>query len=205
LTIYLAYLIISEAVPVLSGTFVFFYSTHEVYCWDVPAKPGNGTSSAAYIEIAMDWISFSIPVIPIITCCIISTTKIWLSRKIAASDNQLKDLKTRATITILIFTAAYIAFNIPIFIVELLRVLLFAHNESYPGRYFSNYFMYQYGWNISKMLLPAVNSALNPVIYFARMFRFRAWLLGFHTRVLQSVRSMRCRVVDHLVTQSHLQ
>ena len=201
LTLYLAYLIISEAVPVLCGTFKFIYTEQEMYCWDVPVNLGEESRMAAYIEIAMDWISFSIPVIPIITCCIISTTKIWFSRNISPSNSSLMDLKSRATTTIMIFTAAYIVFNLPIFIVQLLRVLLFAHNESYPGRYFSNYFMYQYGWNVSKALLPAVNSAVNPVIYFARMFKFREWLLRFHTKVLQS----ECITIDHVIESRNLE
>ena len=200
LILYLAYLIISEAVPVITGTFKFIYTKQEMYCWDIPANQGSGARTAAYIEIAMDWISFSIPVIPIITCCIISTTKILLSKKICASDTMLKDLKSRATITILVFTAAYIMFNIPIFILQLLRVLLFVHDESYPGRYFSNYFMFQYGWNIAKMLLPAINAAVNPIIYFCRMLRFRMWILKFHTRtvVLENTKT------DNRITESPL-
>ena len=198
LTVYLAYLIISEAVPVFCGTFKFIYTKQEVYCWDIPAHSGPEARTAKYIEIAMDWISFSIPVIPIITCCVVSTTKIWLSRRICASN---KDLKSRATITIMIFTAAYIVFNIPIFIVQLLRVLLFAHNEDYPGRYFSNYFMYQYGWNLAKMLLPTMNSAVNPIIYFTRMFKLRRWMLRvIKRRVLQS----ECTNIDPVVTVSRM-
>ena len=200
LILYLAYLIISEAVPVITGTFKFIYTKQEIYCWDIPASQGSRARTAAYIEIAMDWISFSIPVIPIITCCIISTTKILLSKKICASDTMLKDLKSRATITILVFTAAYILFNIPIFVIQLLRVLLFVHDESYPGRYFSNYFMYQYGWNIAKMLLPAINAAVNPIIYFSRMLRFRMWILKFHARavVLENTKT------DNRITESPL-
>ena len=101
----------------------------------------------------------------------------------------------------MIFTAAYIVFNIPIFIVQLLRVLLFAHNEDYPGRYFSNYFMYQYGWNLAKMLLPTMNSAVNPIIYFTRMFKLRRWMLRvFKRRVLQS----ECTNIDPVVTVSRM-
>lgn len=182
LILYLAYLIISEAVPVLCGVFRFIYTPTEIYCWDIPSDPAN-SGSAAYVEIAMDWISFSIPVLPILVCCVVSTTKIWRSRKVVGgSAAPGKDLKTRATVTILIFTAVYIVFNIPIFLVQLLRVLLFVHHEGYPGRYFSNYFMYQYGWNITKMLLPVMNSAINPVIYFTRMLRFRKWIMSLRTR-----------------------
>ena len=171
---YLAYLVISEAVPVLVGRLHFSYTSTEIYCWD---RSVNSTKypNVAYIDIAMDMMSFSLPVVPILLCCIVSTAKIRLSRKVTASNGN--SLKTRATITIMIFTVTYVIFNIPIFVVQVLRVNLFTLQENYPGRYFGNFFMYQYGWNMAKMLLPACNAAVNPVIYLARIARYRMWLM----------------------------
>ena len=126
----------------------------------------------------MDWVSFAIPVLPVLLCCLLSTSKIWFSTRFTSSLNHLNQVKVRATVTILIFTGTYVVFNIPIFVLFVLRLLLFPLKEKYPGRFFSNWFIYRYGWNLCKMLLPAINSALNPIIYYTRMNRFKAWLLG---------------------------
>ena len=169
---YFTYLVTSEVVPVLASDFVFFYTSTEIYCWD-----STNSSKGKNIDIGMDMIMFAIPVVPILLCCVVSTVKIWMTRKLACASNDINALKSRATTTILIFTLVYIIFNIPIFLVQVLRVALIFQNEPYPGKYFSNYFMYQYGWHVAKTLLPACNAAINPVIYFARIARYRVWLI----------------------------
>ena len=171
---YLAYLVIGETVPVLLGRLYFSYISTEIYCWDSPVNSAN-ISKVEYINIARDMVSFCLPVVPILLCCIISTVKIRLNKKVTASNGN--SLKIRASITILIFTVAYVIFNIPILVLEVMN-LHTAVEENYPGHYFDNFFMYQYGWNMAKILLPACNAAVNPVIYLARIAKYRMWLRG---------------------------
>jgi len=45
-------------------------------------------------------------------------------------------------------------------------------------------FAFNYAWSICYMLLVAINSALNPVIYIARMREFRRFVVGLGESVV---------------------
>ena len=87
------------------------------------------------------------------------------------------DKKTCASKTVTIFTTLFLTCNLPYFCNKILWALTHAL-YTLPGPIFSNLFMHWYSWTISKILLTVLNATLNPVLYFYRMPRFRAWLCG---------------------------
>ena len=77
----------------------------------------------------------------------------------------------RASVTIIIFTTAYILCNVSNIMSNVLYALSYS---TYPEPYFNrDIFMKYYIWNIFEIFTVCLNSAVNPVIYFTRNSRFR--------------------------------
>ena len=107
-------------------------------------------------------------------------------------------LKRRATVTVIIFTGAYLLFNTPL-IVNLILWVITQRYFSWPGPFYStNTFMYMYFWNLSDILFTGLNASLNPAIYFLRFPNFQTWakdtLKGVYLRVLRRKRLRRNKV-----------
>ena len=90
---------------------------------------------------------------------------------------RLGDRMRHATVTIIIFTTVYFIFNFPLIILYILWFIT-ALKYSYPGPYFSSTFMLFYSWHLTEALGVALNSLINPWIYFFRIKDFRVWILG---------------------------
>ena len=140
------------------------------------------------------------PILPILACSITSTSVLILSKRVSKRSNTATKLKNDATITIIWVTVIYILCNIP-------AVLNYAQHvvAVYTGRYFlfdttsegrSAYvFLSFYTWIYSFILMVALNSLANPLLYALRMRRFRSdsnrvrpqtWRLQTIRRSLQS-------------------
>ena len=97
-----------------------------------------------------------------------------------------------ATRTILIFTAAYIAFNIPNFINYLLMTISSwstCENDCYLVMYGNYPFLIWFSWNFTYIMCLALNSTVNPIIYYWRMKPIK-------TFVNSSVRRTSKRISD---------
>ena len=82
----------------------------------------------------------------------------------------------RASKTIAIFTGIFLVCNVPLFVNLMHNMTTRFFGVEYPGIYFSTRFMFWYSWHIAKMESVVVNAALNPILYYTRMARFRAWV-----------------------------
>ena len=85
-----------------------------------------------------------------------------------------KDRQIQATITILLITATYILFNIPVFIYYLFFVVEMFLIKDYDKRVFmNNDHVNYYGWNLVFVQCVALNAALNPILYCWRIGKLR--------------------------------
>ena len=149
---------------------VYIFTEADLYCW-------NMTFSIFYkkLDIVLRSVQLAFPILPIIFSCIISTFFIISSIKLSKQKSPGNVIKQKVTITILIVTFVYIIFNIPVFINFVLHATLILHDNPYPDDiYYNNTVMFYYSWNITYVVCVALNSAVNPIIYFCRMKHFKA-------------------------------
>ncbi|KAL5259494.1 hypothetical protein ACHWQZ_G009813 [Mnemiopsis leidyi] len=85
-----------------------------------------------------------------------------------------KDRQIQATITILLITATYILFNIPVFIYYLfftVEIVLIKNRNKWV--FLTDNHVNYYGWNLVFVQCVALNAALNPILYCWRIGKLR--------------------------------
>ena len=165
------------------------------------------------VEHVVGMLTFVVPILPILASSILTLIKLgsirdelrhairarervklssvyqpferWLRKN---NNNQHPGLKVKrdASVTILIFTAVYAIFNIPTaicYVFHLVEVET-GQKSSYfvfdrPGFYFSNF--------VLNLAIP-LNSAVNPLVYLARMKAFRSFLLIYLRKIFRYFR-----------------
>ena len=113
---------------------------------------------------------FTAPALIVATSCVISAVLLTRRNK----DAQLRELqqsRNRATVTILLFALLYGVCNIPI-VVDMILLTHGMNNKDWHLNLFKFDTQGFYG-NTVWLLLPAVNSTANPILYGWRMPRFR--------------------------------
>ena len=90
-------------------------------------------------------------------------------------------MKRKATITVLLVTAVYIVFNLPVFINFILYIITLARG-TYPAPYYTSIVMSHYSWNFTYVLCVVMNSTTNPIIYFFRMKKYKRAVIGTFKR-----------------------
>ena len=115
------------------------------------------------------------------------TSLVLISKNVARSNRGgSARMHRHATVTVIIVILVYAACNIPVFVIsaQLLRKKekMDARSTSpldaeQYGMSLSKLFMGKYMFLIMKVLSVSVNSAVNPVVYFFRMSRFRCYVM----------------------------
>ena len=118
----------------------------------------------------------AMPVIPISLASVFTITRVRSSITTVKSNRTGKNLKKHATITTVIFTTAYIIFNIPLFLNYTFwtGTLLF-DVDLFDKIYNQDEVMFMYSWHFTDVLCVSLNATVNPGIYFWRIAGFRAW------------------------------
>ena len=117
-----------------------------------------------------------IAVVPIvITISFVVCLSHILKRQEGRDDDKARK---RVTVTMSLFTALSLMCNTPLFINYLVYIVdCNIIQYIYPSQIYKNPFMYGYIWPITEIFFMALNSALNPFLYFWRMERLRTWTL----------------------------
>ena len=128
-----------------------------------------------------------LPVIPILVSFIVTVYKLRVAQKNEGEVMSIEKSKhMKATITVMIVTGIYIICNIPVLICHLyfvnhlvdnmktLKAKVKANGGSGLKSYLDNWTIV---FSTSYTLLVAVNSTLNPIIYFTRMKLFRNFVI----------------------------
>ena len=113
---------------------------------------------------------FTAPALIVATSCVISSVLLTRRNK-DAQIRELQQSRNRATVTILLFTLLYGVCNIPIVV----DMILLTHGMNSNDWYLNMFKFDTQGFydNTVWLLLPAVNSTANPILYCWRMPRFR--------------------------------
>ena len=169
-----AYVFILILIPVLQYVVIplrgeFKYSWDGAYCY---------YNFEMKFEHAVNLIMVGLPPILTFISFLVSIIRLTADRKKVGPGAKAKESqkwKYRASVTIVLFTTLFLVCNLPLFINMLHNMTTRFFGVDYPGVYFGTRFMYWYSWHVAKMESVVVNAALNPVLYFWRMNKFRDW------------------------------
>ena len=148
---------------------------------------------AAIIVFAVkDNIFFTAPAIVVFISCVISVVVLTRRNKVGnLQQRELQQSRNRATVTILLFALLYGVCNVP----SVIDAMLFTFSvmtQNWEIYYnFYNFDKHYYYWNTTKILLPAANSAANPILYFWRMPALREYIMSGIRRMLGLNREVR--------------
>lgn len=121
-------------------------------------------------------VQLALPVLPICISCLLSILSIVRSIKLTQTNRSCSALKLDATITILLVTAVYLVFNLPVFVFWIIYI---KDGCTVPV---NSRFLYWYSWGFTYVVLVACNAAINPIVMMCRIAKFRSrimWILGW--------------------------
>ena len=185
---YTVFLVLRTVVPVTLNAAVYQYSYQDVFCFELPKT----TWSYKFNSVSRV-LTLAAPIVPIFISCVCS----YVILKI----NSLKQRKrgaaggTNATVTILIFTIVYIVFNIPVLVNYLLMSVAGlgqggCKQDCYYKKFKHNKLLIWFSWNFTYITCVALNSTLNPVIYYFRMKNVKDFVdesVRKHSRVVRDL------------------
>ena len=166
---YLVILVLSKVVPFIIKISAFIYSKSTMYCFvlekEVVYLLLNTISSSSLLAA---------PIIPIMVCCFYTIYKL-------RTQKTFERVSIEATKTVIMITAVYIVYNLPVFIKyvnHLVFIFSVSDHVTEYKEYYRTKFMIYYGWMLSYVFCVVLNSLSNPIIYFTRMVAFRKFMLS---------------------------
>ena len=149
-----------------------------------------------------DNILYTSPAFVVAMSCVISVVVLTRRNKVGnLRQRELQQSRNRATVTILLFALLYGVCNVPSVIdATLFTFSVMTQNwEIYYNSYkFDKHYYY---WNTITTILPAANSAANPILYFWRMPALREYIMSGMRRMLGLNREVRRAAVQQAETQ----
>ena len=185
---YCLFLIARTVCPIWLDAATYEYVFSDVYCYELPTADWSYKFNSISRSLTL-----AAPVIPICISCTTSYCIIMLNerRQLKArrpSKARLplcqpsgkpalaklkKSSPMNATMTILIFTIVYIVLNIPVFVNYLLMSIAGWSKDCVSDCYHKTYrnhpALIWYSWNFTYITCVALNSTINPIIYYWRM------------------------------------
>ena len=123
------------------------------------------------IDEGLNTMTVAVPAVITFLSFLVSTRYLYRARLSHSRNHQ-------ASLTMAIFTGAFLLCNLPFFLNTLIFALTVSLFSPYPGPLYSSNFMFFYSWVLSDLFATVLNAALNPVLYYYRMAGFRGWLVG---------------------------
>ena len=171
---YLAFLVLSKAIPLMLSWSTYIYLQNTMYCFLLEKEP-----LYLPLSIVSSTVLLAAPILPIMASCIYTVYRLQTQQ--VAAQSRTARLSTRksmeATKTVIIVTVVYILYNIPVFMkyIHHLVFVVTAPLSDYK-QYYSTTVLYYYGWVLTYVMCVVLNSATNPLIYFQRMTTFRRYV-----------------------------
>eukprot|EP00116_Pleurobrachia_bachei_P005614 sb/3465876/ len=178
--VYTVFLLLRSICPISIGAANFQYSYSDVYCYELPSTEWSYKFNSISRSLTL-----AAPVIPICISCMTSYVIIMINERRQVKPRGSGTGRTSpraATMTILIFTIAYIVFNIPVFINYLLMTIAGwkgkngCIDDCYSVTYADHKTLLFYSWNFTYVMCVALNSAINPLIYYWRMNKVKDYV-----------------------------
>ena len=139
-----------------------------------PPDPLPDETVLFLLEICMIF-TYVVPVFVVLISCALSVFAILLNKRGGGKGAQraLRQSRHKATVTILLFAVLYGVCNVPIVVKLIIQTYTVHTRGDYNDFYEFDTWPFRYYHNATWTLLLAVNSAVNPVLYFWRMCALR--------------------------------
>ena len=159
--------------------------------------------SADFIKYAYavkDNIFYTAPALVVALSCVISVV-VLTRRNRNVQQKELQQSRNRATVTILLFALLYGVCNIPWVLNLLIYTATIVTKDWKIIETFYHFDKHHFYKNATKTILPAANSAANPILYFWRMPALREYIMSGIRRMLGLNREVRRPAVQQAETQ----
>ena len=147
-----------------------------------------------------DNLFFTVPALVVAISCVVSVV-VLTRRNRNVQQRELQQSRNRATVTILLFALVYGVCNVSFLIDAMLFTFSVMTQNSEIYYNFYNFDKQHYYQNATFTLLPAANSAANPILYFWRMPALREYIMSGIRRMLGLNREVRRPAVQQAETQ----
>ena len=185
----------SITLPTLSDKISISFHRNDGYC---NMEIHDHTLKITLLSLGIT--AITIPIIPILVSCVVSIHKVKSSQKTRFGSlkltrqgrRRIQKTNHQMTLTILLMTVVYTLLNTPL-LINYLLYLITLQVDGYPGYFYTSTFISLFSWNVSFMLCTAVNACTNPIVYMARLTRYRAWVKGCCARHISAESSVTSR------------
>lgn len=169
-------IILASKIALLATTDVMRYEPMLRYCFIISHR-GMEFRDQEIMTVAVMISHLALPVIPVFLCFICSLILLLGPKYRAAHCKHAHIAQGKAASTVIIITIVYIIFNIPIII----NNAFFLHGlSSQPNAKFvdlyDNVWKFYYTWPLTYIVNVAINSMINPLIYYFRMEIFKSFI-----------------------------
>ena len=176
-TLYVALYFGWIAISLLLGMKTVKFYTGYSQCWWDSGKIDGSISNSKFIflvmDSAIDCIVYTTPALTMSISCVMSAV-VLTRRNRNVQQTQLQQSRNRATVTILLFALLFGVCNGPLVV----HITILTFNSIGSQNFSEDLYMFDshsYYSNAIYALLPAVNSATNPILYFWRMQALREY------------------------------
>ena len=168
MALFLSVLVLHESLFMILGKLKFSYGDFCCFCFD------SGITKAWDIyDNTMDSVILALPIIPVSISCFITCYKIYTSSRSANRSIMLSPVKLHTTITVILYTLAYIIFSLPDFINYLTWTITDIRYGNTAPVYETSVFMMWYSWLITDTLMVVIVATINPLIVIVRYNKFK--------------------------------
>eukprot|EP00116_Pleurobrachia_bachei_P019066 sb/3479328/ len=116
-----------------------------------------------------------VPSIVVFVCFIMSLHRVRLLNSYGLGT---RNIEYRVSLPVTLFTGLFLVCNAPLFLNTTILLVAQWITGTFPSKIYGSPFMASYSWLLAKILFPALNSVLNPILYIARITDFGQWIRG---------------------------
>ena len=189
---------------VLEATLLSLGSTgvefnHFAYRCHLYSLPDHGSSAEHLVDPVKNNIFYTAPAI-VVTISFVISVVVLTRRNRNLRQRELQKSRNRATFTILLFALVYGVCNIPLVLNLMIHTISLATENPEIGLNFYKFDKQFYYRNSTITILPAANSAVNPILYFWRMPALREYITSGIRRMLGLNREVRMPALREYIT-----
>ena len=169
-------LIFAVKLILLLTTDVMDYEPMLRYCFLI-SHNDNQFRTHEIVTLGIMVSQLALPILPVTLCFILSLVLLLGPKYRTSQCNNFNSPQDKAAVTVVIITVVFIVFNIPMLINNIFYIhgLTTKQNATFTDIYDSVWTFY-YSWPLAYIVSVAINSTVNPIIYYFRMQNFKKFV-----------------------------
>lgn len=188
---YLGVMFLRTTIPLIFKVSFVAYQSDISYCffW-------QGNLDVSWVYQTLPLFQLTLPILPISISVTISIFKLYQARGRSRRAHVTYKPQSRASVTVVRVTLVYIVLNIPVFLNYVYYTIWSVQDYftvKWTGRhisylqYYNTSLLFNYSWGLTYVMCVAVNSTINPVVYWCNVSAFRCFIkctfVGFGAKI----------------------